>query len=33
MGIKEEELVEGISFGEVATYASEASESQNTLFI
>lgn len=33
MGIKEEELIDGISLGGVATYVSEASESQNTLFI
>ncbi len=33
MGIKKEELVDGISFGGVAAYVGEAQESTNTLFI
>ncbi len=33
MGIKEEELIDGITFGGVAAYVAEAQESANTLFI
>ncbi len=33
MGIKAEELIDGITYGGVATYIGEAQEAQNTLFI
>jgi peroxiredoxin family protein len=33
MGVKEEELIDGLEFGGVATYLGDASDSKVTLFI
>jgi len=33
MGIKKEELIDGINFGEVASYLGEANDSKSNLFI